>query len=727
MVEIERMEQPRVPAVLPGTKKKRPLLAEAVYLDTETSHNYDPETGEGHTWIYQWAFRWCRQTCIGRSVSELLDALDRIDEANGLTKYEMRCVVYIHNASYDLSYLMPFLRARYGPFEHMIATSPHKIITLEVGPWEFRCSYRLANRSLYKWGKDLGIKHGKKKGLIDYDVLRYPDTKLTRRDWIYQIYDVLALEECVLRELEAEGDTLRSIPLTSTGYIRRHGRKLAKAAKDWKEFSKTRLDVPTYKALRFSFAGGLTHGNRFFISKTVRGTIRHRDFRSMYPTELAARPEFPSGPWFKVYEYEEGVRFSWDRYEEWKKEHCLLVTAVVGNLELKKGETLPYLQYSKCVLGEAPGWKATVKDNGRVIKAVGCTVLTFTDIDWDIIRRQYTFVVEPMIISVTASVRGSIPPYLRELVDIYYKEKSWFKNQVNRLKEQKASDAEIQDADTSLTKSKNRLNGIYGMTATDPVRLDYEISDVSWKWTHQQLDSNIIDEKLEKFYNSRNSFMRYQIGCWVTTLARKDLLDMYYLITTDEDGTRHPERFLYGDTDSIFYQSTPEVEERIEAENRRRYERAIREGYFVEVDGETITYDAFELETHKNAITGKKCVEDIREFRFLHAKAYAYVTEDNELHVTVAGVSARDAKGYTREQELGNIENLKEGFVFKRCGSTTSVYLIGEPEVVNIDGHRVETAGGCVLLPTTKTLHDEYHLNKDIDWVTEPTRKEVKG
>ena len=68
MVEIERMEKPRRPAVLPGTKKRCPILAEAVYLDTETSHNYNPDTGEGHTWIYQWAFRWCRQTCIGRGV-----------------------------------------------------------------------------------------------------------------------------------------------------------------------------------------------------------------------------------------------------------------------------------------------------------------------------------------------------------------------------------------------------------------------------------------------------------------------------------------------------------------------------------------------------------------------------------------------------------------------------------------------------------------------------------
>ena len=54
MVEIERMEKPRRPAVLPGTKKRCPILAEAVYLDTETSHNYNPDTGEGHTWIYQW-------------------------------------------------------------------------------------------------------------------------------------------------------------------------------------------------------------------------------------------------------------------------------------------------------------------------------------------------------------------------------------------------------------------------------------------------------------------------------------------------------------------------------------------------------------------------------------------------------------------------------------------------------------------------------------------------
>ena len=709
MVEIERMTNPRRPAVLPGTKKRRPLLAEAVYLDTETSHNYDPNTGEGNTWIYQWAFRWCRQLCIGRTPSELLDALDRIDQANGLTRDGVGCVVYIHNASYDLAYLMPFLKQKYCKIDKILATSPHKMITLEVGPWEFRCSFRLSNRSLYKWGKDLGIKHGKKKGLIDYDVLRFPNTKLTRRDWIYQIYDVLALEECVLKELESEGDTLRSIPLTSTGYVRRHGRKLARAANDWKEFSKTRLDVSTYKGLRFAFAGGLTHGNRFYISKTVRGNIRHRDFRSMYPSELRARKDFPAGPWFKVYEYEPGVPFTWDDYEEWKKENCLLVTAIVGPLELRRGETLPYLQHSKCLLGASPGWKATVKDNGRVIKSVGVTVLTMTEIDWDILRKQYKFESEPQIMSVTASKRGPIPEYLRELVDVYFTEKTVFKDLVKKLDAEGAAAAVIQDAETSLVKSKNRANGIFGMTATDPVRLDYELSEETWEWSHTELSKELIEEKLDKFYKSRNSFMRYQIGVYVTALARKDLMSMYWIIG--------PENFLYGDTDSIFYLSTPEIEERIEAENKRRYDEAIANGAFVTANGKTVTYDAFELEKHKGD------TERITEFRFLHAKAYAYTTDDGELHVTVAGVSARDAKGYTREQELGNIDNLRSGFTFRRCGSTTSIYLVGEPERVWVGEHLVETAGGCVLMPTTKTLHDEYDLNKDVDWVIEPTRR----
>ena len=61
-LELVRMERPKISSVLAGTKHKPPLLTEAIYLDTETSNNYNADTGEGYTWLYQWAFRWCRET-----------------------------------------------------------------------------------------------------------------------------------------------------------------------------------------------------------------------------------------------------------------------------------------------------------------------------------------------------------------------------------------------------------------------------------------------------------------------------------------------------------------------------------------------------------------------------------------------------------------------------------------------------------------------------------------
>ena len=698
MLDIQLMKEPRKPCVLSGKKKKLPILAEAFFVDTETSNNYDAETGEGDTWIYQWAGRWCREFAIGRDAVSLIEALDKIATVNGCEEDKLLAVCYIHNASYDLSYLIPFLHEKWG-VRKILATAPHKIIVIESGPWIIRCSYRLSNRSLAKWGKDLHIKHQKKAGLIAYDVRRYPDSKLTRRDWIYQLYDVVALEECVLAEMQREHDTLQSIPLTSTGYIRRDGRKRAIKHKDRAEFQRTRMTVPVYKDYRFSFAGGLTHGNRFVIGETVTAPdeqqIRHRDFRSMYPTELRRRKHFPIGPFVLYYEYELGIRCTWEELDELKKENCLMITAIIRGAELKKGETLPYLQQSKCLLGSAGDYRANVLDNGRVIKCKGATCLSLTDIDWDILRKQYDFTEEPQIVRVFTSKAGPIPEYLEELVDSYYHGKSAFKDKVKELKEAKALDALIQDAEISLIKSKNGINGIFGLSSTDPVRLDWNLDMESYEWNHSLLTDEAIEEKLESFYKSRNSYMRYQIGVYVTALARKDLMDMYWLIG--------PENFLYGDTDSIFYRSTPEIEARLDAENKRRYDAAIAEGGYIENNGKIVTYDSFDDEG-----------ENIRQFRFLHAKAYAYVTDDGELHCTVAGVSRRDKHGYTREQELKSIDNLKEGFVFKRCGGTTCVYVTHEPSWIHVDGHDILTAGGAILIPTYKTLHDETHGEQDI-------------
>lgn len=694
--EVKRLT-PLQCTVLPAKSKKAfPILSEAIYLDTETSHNYNENDGTGAGWIYQWAFRFCREFAFGRRPTELMEALRSVEEKNRLKADGVHCVIYIHNSSYDLAYLKDwFFRYWDSSTFRMLATSNHHYITFEVGPWIVRCSYKLSNRSLAKWGKDLGIKDRKRTGLIDYNKRRYQDSILTKNDWVYMFYDVIALEECVLEEMRLEHDNLNTIPLTSTGYVRRDTRKMAAAdKKNREEFKRTRLDRPTYANCRVSFSGGLTHGNRFKAGKTIRGKIRHRDFRSDYPSQIRVSTRCPRGKWSLLYEWSPRLpSFSWDRVDELKKDYCLLITAIVKNLELRPGVTLPYAQESKFALAAREDYVADVVDNGRLVRTRGSTTITMTEIDWDILRKQYDM--ETTIVKVVYALAGRYPEYLREVTDRYYRGKYEFKNKVKQLKAEGASTEMIRDAEASLAKSKARLNSIYGMCATDVVRVSFTMDPVTSEWTHTELTAQVIEDALESYYGKRSSFAEYQHGIYVTALARAELMEYVELIGYDN--------FLYADTDSIFYISTPEIEERIERRNQEKYDNAIALGAYIEVDGKRITYDAFDLED-----------EDIVAFRFLHAKAYAYETADGELHATIAGVAHRDAKGFTREQELGSIDNLQNGMCFRRCGSTTVTYLEHEPHEIDVDGHRIEAAAAAILLPTTKTIKDNLHKDEDI-------------
>lgn len=713
MLQINRLT-PKMASVLPPKSKKAPaILREAIYLDTETSHNYNEKDDTGCGWVYQWAFTFCGEFAWGRRPSELLDALDRVAAVNHLGE-DLRCIIYIHNASYDLTYLLPWLVQRYGEPEKMIARAAHKILMMEIGPWIIRCSYLLANRSLAKWGKDLGIPHKKKKGMIDYNVRRYQDTKLTRRDWIYMLYDCQALRECCEKQMEIYGDNLNKIPLTSTGYVRRDARIKSLKAHARKDFLRTRMDAHVYSMNRFAFSGGLVHGNRHVVGQTVECEAGKDDFRSHYPTQLVFFSGYPVGPWVQLFTYEPGLSISWDRIDEEAKENCLLITAIVRGLELKPGETLPYAQISKFLLGATESFVIDVEDNGRIIKAHGASVVTFTEIDWEILRRQYVFPEEPQIIDVVESERGPAPEYLIETVNEYYKGKSDFKDLVKELEKAGAPDAEVQDAKISLMTSKNSLNACYGMCGTDPVRMEYTLDFNTWEWDHERLDAEIIQEKLDAFYSSRNNFMKYSVGVYCTALARRQLMDMYDLIGH--------ENFLYCDTDSMFFRWSPEIEERIRRYNELRETEAIAKGSFIESNGKKITYCAFEDDRGKRKDGTPK---HITAFRFLHAKAYAYIS-DGELHCTIAGVAERDAKGYTREQELGSIDRLEDGTTFTRCGGTRCVYLAGDARIETIEGHRTELGGAAVILPTVKTLHDE--MNKDIDdyMETELTKREVR-
>lgn len=680
-------------------KKDKALLSRWISLDTETSHNHADEKADMIGWIYQWAFKFGEDVVFGRKPSELIDCLKKLVSVYGLG-VDKKMVIYVHNLSYDIQYLKDWLYRAFGEYK-ILCSDMHRFISYENDFFVFKCSYMLSNKSLDKWARDLGCVNQKRIGLVDYEQIHYQSEALTTKDWAYMFGDVEVLDEAMEKQLAMYGDDITTVPLTATGYIRRDCRKaFQKDVKNWKYFSNTRLNHITYSLCRREFAGGLTHGDRFRSGQTIRPeagqTIRHRDFRSHYPSQQRTR-YFPMGK-FNLY-YENATI---DQINGLLKDYCLLIECVFTNIVVKDTSvTFPILQTSKCIEGRV-GQIRHVSDNGRILQLTGTTCIVCTELDLKWILRQYR-IQKRTYARVYAARKGLLPLFMVETIDKYFLGKTKYK-----ILEQQETDPEKKlDFSKSLMKSKNGLNGIYGCTAQNPLKeeiiMDAEGVEV---WHKEEITD--IQGALDKFYANRNSFMRYQWGCWCTSHARDELLTFCY----DVIGVEH---CIYMDTDSIFYISTPDIEERINAYNEKLLARSERMGAFIEYEGEKVHYNIFVDEK-----------EEITAFRFLHAKCYAYEVKEDEkttLKCTIAGVASRvlqciDPEGkpkyYTREEELGSIENLKSGKVFTVCGGTSVTYVEHEPSIYQNEVEATEFASSAIIRKVNKTLSNEIEPHFEI-------------
>ena len=116
----------------------------------------------------------------------------------------------------------------------------------------------------------------------------------------------------------------------------------------------------------------------------------------------------------------------------------------------------------------------------------------------------------------------------------------------------------------------------------------------------------------------------------------------------------------------------------------------------------------------------------IRAFRAIHAKCYAMEewdkdVNDYQLKVVIAGIpksAIKWKKGKpiekTNAEELGSIDNLKDGFIFKHCGGTRCVYNEDQIKTATIDGHKTEYASSAIIENIEKEISDTmYTKGKD--------------
>lgn len=741
---------------IPFTISKGSILClEPVCLDIETSNNHAEKPEDLRTWIVSIQVYFNNEYYLFRTPEELVKWFNKIYKRLKLyptSKYKKKLIIYIHNASYDLSYLLPYINLLpdFGYSNQGIIEGPNKILTYVRGSLEFRCSYLLTSMSLEKWSKEMNVEHKKQVGLYDYDAIIYPDTKLSDNQKIYDKYDVLSMRECLEKQMQYHNDTLATIPLTSTGYVRRNLRKSCRKDKYYRNefFYDNRLNPDLFTYYLRSYAGGITHNNRFYKDIVVKigekytyidGTeikvnnIGHRDFKSHYPTQMTCYL-FPLGIPQLIYKNDMDFAMTIDTILSWYPQFSSMCVIRFYEANLKDIRiSMPFMQHSKCY---ETHFIRNILDNGRIISAKGEWIMYVDNLTLDILNEQYELDYE--ILEVYRMINKPLPDCITSVVDKYFKGKSDKKNLVNELIEELGKlDPKTTEAEFDLMQDKKLLNAIYGCTATNPLRDKIEITeDIEYRYIQTYSNIDDISEGLKAYYNGRNNYLAYQVGCTVTALARHELYEYIKVIGY--------EKCLYCDTDSIFYIKDDKTEKAIESLNAEKKKKAHK--VILDNDKEEY-YDCFGPEP------------DCLAFKGLHSKCYGVVT-DKGLELTIAGIPAKTLIDkyedlpiyYTREYELAGINpkrviqaniiakklnkdlkikirkpiealnKLSDGFTFTINTGVSAIYIGAtgyntkrEITHINIDGHEISTAGGCVIRKLkSKVVHDiDYNISFD--------------
>ena len=606
-------------------------------FDIETSTvwtNKDHSLYQVHSFMYVWQFQIEEYTIKGRTWDEffsfltvLVDAADRIRKENNLAVNPL-LVVWVHNLAYEWQFLSGLYNFQNDECFFRDVRKP--IYCRMFDTFELRCSYIQTNMSLAALCKQTGVRQKLSGQKYDYDKIRYPWTDLSDFEQEYTTVDVESLVQAMKYRVSRAGDTLQTVPLTSTGYVRRECKE---ALKDqFLDLREMKPGEKEYRLLRKAFRGGNTHANRYYVNQILEDVYSY-DISSSYPTQQLTKL-FPIKPfrWLEI-----NQRTAQRRIER-VFQFIGLGYAVVGtyqfkNMRLKNHRApIPYISLSRC---QAMGNDDIdmVLDNGRVLECAYMEI-SLTEIDLEIVLDQYTFdfmdVMEAMI-----SQKDYLPEAYRAVIQEYYNKKTALKGD------------DSEDGKYIYTKSKNMLNAVYGMSATDPVHQDIFYKDGDYKVSTYE---DFTQDELLKLL--KNAAFPYQWGVYTTAYARKQLQDAIKLCG---------DRIVYCDTDSVKVLGDIDIS----GLNSKLKQTAIRmKAYADDMNGNRHYIGVFESDGHYD------------QFITQGAKRYAYI-EEGKMGITVAGVSKKineDTGIPFAVEELKTLDRFRVGMKWKKAGGTISVY-----------------------------------------------------
>lgn len=645
-----------------GSKKAKGYKNCMCAFDIETTRLEDIEQSIMYIWQFSILFLddLHIDTIIGRTWTEFELFLDQLMNEDNYAYY----MIFVHNLSYEFQ----FLRGIYtfSPNE-VFAIKSRKILKCEMlERFEFRCSYLQTNMSLNTFTSKMKVQHQKLSGeKFDYSKKRFPWTELTDYEIQYSTYDTIGLVEAMYKRMMLSNDNLYTLPLTSTGYVRRETKK---AMYGWAR--KHRDIFPTidiFDLLEEAFRGGDTHANRYYSGTVIRADgknilgIGSYDRSSSYP-DVVLNCVFPMTRFVYIGSITEN-----DIEKKLDRGKALLFRCKITGIEqIDKFYGAPYLSYSKC-----RNVSREVLDNGRILSAEYIET-TITDIDYEIMKREYKWKGFE-ITECYESKYGTLPEPLKGIFRKYYTDKTELKG--------------IVEQELFYNLQKALLNACYGMMVQSPVKQSLIFTES--EENIYTVDENVSRKTLLTKYN-RTAFLPYQWGVWVTAWARLRLKEGINIVG---------DRYVYSDTDSVKYIKVrgDNIDELFNRYNSERKKQSISNSAYA-TDRHSIKHymGVFEYE------------DTYTEFSTIGAKKYVYRTKDGKLHATIAGVNKKLAPDELEEH--GGIEAFKTGFTFLRSGGTESVYNDVPYGDFTVENHVLKITQNVVIRPSTYTIGitDEY-------------------
>lgn len=618
-------------------------------FDIETTSFYSHDDKHEKTaimYIWQFAIKIKSDDYVvyGRTWESFMALLIRLTFWLGLHD-KRKMIIYVHNLGYEFQ----FIRKMF-PWSKVFALESRRVCYALFDSFELRCSYLLSGYSLENLAKVYNLRDNKLHTL-DYNKIRTPLTPLTDKELQYCINDVLVVNDFIEMKINQYG-TVGNIPLTSTGEVRKEARKKVlhpiksnrRGSTGYKIQEKLKLvSAREFQCCRYAFQGGFTHANAFEVGKVI-DNVSSYDFTSSYPYVMLTE-RFPMS---------QGVLFK----EPSNKIYCdfnkhFLTIAVIEISDLKPID----LTDNPISLSRVLKPKGAIVNNGRVVY-LKHGYIVITNVDFEVYNYFYKF--NYRVIYLYRYRKEYLPKEYIELILEYYIKKTTLKG--------------VEGKEIEYMHSKQKLNSLYGMMVTNPLRDEIILED---NWIVKHAD---INEFLDKYNNSKNRFTFYPWGVFVTAYARRNLFTGIKEFKQD---------YIYSDTDSLKVRNYKKHLQYIRCYNNFTQIKIQKMCNFYKIP--------YEVPKTIKGVKKPIGVWDFEgtydHFKTLGAKRYMYDTK-GQIHLTVSGIRKKEGENFLNDVCQGDIMKMYDMFADgmevpkDQTGKNTLTY-IDEPKkgvITGIDG-----------------------------------------